>query len=56
MRYAIDLVRDIYYSGLPDVEPVALLDAPANLAIIGLMFVAFIVVGTTLFVRSERNR
>ncbi len=56
MRYAIDLVRDVYYTGLPDVEPVALLDAPANLTIIGLLFVAFMVVGTTLFVRSERNR
>lgn len=56
MRYAIDLVRDVYYAGLPDVERVPLLDAPANLAIIGLLFVAFMVVGTTLFVRSERNR
>lgn len=56
MRYAIDLVRDVYYGGLPDVVPVALLDAPANLAIIGGMFAAFMVVGTTMFVRSERNR
>jgi len=30
--------------------------APANLAIIGAMLAVFIVVGTTLFVRSERNR
>ena len=56
MRYAIDLLRDVYYGGLPDTVPVALLDAPANLAIIGGMFVLFMVVGTTLFVRSERNR
>jgi ABC-type multidrug transport system, permease component len=56
MRYAIDLVRDVYYAGLPDATPVALLDAPANLAIIGALFVIFMLVGTTLFVRSERNR
>lgn len=56
MRYAIDLVRDVYYGALPDPVPVALYDLPTNLAIIGGMFVLFMVVGTTLFVRSERNR
>ena len=56
MRYAIDLVRDIYYGGLPDVVPVPLLDVASNLGIIGSTFVAFMVVGTALFVRSERNR
>jgi ABC-2 type transport system permease protein len=56
MRYAIDLLRDVYYGGLPDVEPVALLDLPTNLAIIGVAFVGLLLVGTTLFVRSERNR
>ena len=56
MRYAIDLVRDVYYGGLPDVVPVALYGLPTNLAIIGGMFVLFMLVGTTLFVRSERNR
>jgi ABC-2 type transport system permease protein len=56
MRYAIDLVRDVYYAGLPDAVPVALYDLPVNLAILGAMFVGFMVVGTTLFVRSERNR
>src|SRR6185369_13094385 len=45
MRYAIDLVRDVYYAGVP-----------ANLAIIGAVFAGFLLVGTTLFVRSERNR
>jgi len=31
-------------------------NAPANLAIIAAMFAVFIVAGTALFVRSERNR
>jgi ABC-2 type transport system permease protein len=56
MRYAIDLLRDVYYSFLPESVPVALDTLPVNLAVIGAMFVGFMVVGTSLFVRSERNR
>ena len=56
MRYAIDLVRDIYYAGHSEPVRVALLDAPTNLAIIAAMFGLFMIAGTTLFVRSERNR
>lgn len=56
MRYAIDLVRDAYYGGLPDVVPIPLMGTAANLAVIGAMFIGFMLVGTTLFVRSERNR
>ena len=56
MRYAIDLVRDVYYAAHPEPVSVALLDAPTNLGIMGAMFVLFMVAGTTLFVRSERNR
>jgi ABC-2 type transport system permease protein len=56
MRYAIDLLRDVYYGGLPEAVPVALYSPSVNLAVIGAMFVGFLVVGTALFVRSERNR
>jgi ABC-2 type transport system permease protein len=56
MRYAVDLLRNVYYSVHPDQGDVALASAGANLAIIGALFVAFIVVGTWLFVRAERNR
>ena len=56
LRYAIDLVRDVYYAGHPEPVQVALVDAPANLAVIGVMFAVFMVAGTALFVRSERNR
>jgi ABC-2 type transport system permease protein len=54
MRYAVDLMRDAYYGGGP--QRVELFDAATNLAIMGAMFVVFMVVGTFLFVRSERNR
>ncbi len=56
MRYAIDLVRGIYYSSHPEPVRVQLLDVPTNLAIIAAMFGLFMIAGTTLFVRSERNR
>jgi ABC-2 type transport system permease protein len=56
MRYAIDLMRNVYYAGHPEPVPVALLDAPTNLAIIGAMFAVFMIAGTAMFVRSERNR
>lgn len=56
MRYAIDLVRDVYYTFQPDVVTVPLYPAEVNLAIMAAMFVGFMVVGTALFVRSERNR
>jgi ABC-2 type transport system permease protein len=54
MRYAVDLTRDAYYSTTG--ERVQLFDASTNLAIIAAMFVVFMVVGTFLFVRAERNR
>jgi ABC-2 type transport system permease protein len=53
MRYAVDLMRDAYYA---DGERVWLFDATTNLLIMGAMFAVFMVVGTFLFVRAERNR
>jgi ABC-2 type transport system permease protein len=53
MRYAVDLMRDVFYAGGPSVP---LLDLPTNLAIIGAEFVVFMVIGTAGFVRAERNR
>jgi ABC-2 type transport system permease protein len=54
LRYAVDLTRDAYYSTTN--ERVQLFDASTNLAIMAAMFVVFMVVGTFLFVRAERNR
>jgi len=56
MRYAVDLMRDAYYADASLSERVQLFDAPLNLVIMGVMFVAFMVVGTFLFFRAERNR
>jgi len=53
MRYAVDLLRDGYYGSS---SRVVLSSATTNLLIIGALFAVFMVVGTFLFVRAERNR
>ncbi|HZP97604.1 MAG TPA: ABC transporter permease [Candidatus Limnocylindria bacterium] len=53
MRYAVDLVRDVFYAGGPSIP---LADLPTNLGIIAAEFAVFMVVGTAGFVRAERNR
>lgn len=56
MRYAVDLTRNIFYAGRPEYARVVLQSPLLNLAITGAMFTAFLLLGTALFVRSERNR
>ena len=56
LRYAVDFIRGVYYAGSPDYDHVVLQDPAANLAVIVPGFLAFLVVGTFFFVRSERNR
>jgi hypothetical protein len=51
MRYAVDLMRDVYFG-----TGVAVFDLPTNLTIIGAEFVLFMLIGTAGFVRAERNR
>ena len=56
LRYAVDLVRGAYYAGSPEAARVVLAPVGANLLAVGGMFAGFLVVGTALFVRGERNR
>lgn len=56
MRWAVEFVRNTYYAlepggGTPDMSPLTVV-----LPVLAISFVAFIVVGTALFVRAERNR
>jgi len=53
MRYAVDVMRNIFY---PSGSGIALTDLSTNLAVIGVEFVLFMVIGTAGFVRAERNR
>ncbi len=57
LRYAVDLTRAAYYLGQPGVYKQVVLLAPGiNLLVMTAMFVIFLVIGTTLFVRGERNK
>ena len=56
MRYAVDLVRGIYYYGTAEYSSVVLEPPIVNLAVGTAMFAVFLGVGTVLFVRRERNR
>jgi ABC-2 type transport system permease protein len=56
MTYAVDFFRGLYYWGHPDYDNVVLYPPIVDLAIITVMFLVMITVGTYLFVRNERNR
>jgi len=56
MTYAVDLLRSVYYADSPVYDKVVLFNTPINLAVIGAMFTVFMIGGTYLFMRNERNR
>ncbi len=57
LRYAVDLTRGVYYQGNQRVyDQVVLVSPVMNFLIVIAMFLIFFVIGTILFVRSERNK
>lgn len=56
MRYAVDLLRDVYSALQPGTNVLPVSSMGLNLAVIGAEFVVFLAIGTVLFVRAERNR
>jgi len=56
MRYAVDLIRGVYYWGKPEYSKVVLESPTYNILVIALMFLGFVTIGTYLFVKKERNR
>lgn len=56
MTYAVDLVRSVYYWGLPEYEKVVLFGLRTNLAVIIGLTIIMITVGTAIFVRKEKSR
>ena len=56
MRYAIDLLRGVYYAGKPEYSKTVLESPIYNLTAIGIMLLVFVGLGTYLFVRKERNK
>ena len=56
MRYAVDLTRGAFYAGRAESDLVVLGPLALNVVVMGVLFVVFLVAGTALFVRNERNR
>jgi ABC-2 type transport system permease protein len=56
MRYAVELTRNVFYGLQPGLPAPAMTPFPINVAVIGVSFLGFLVAGTFLFVRAERNR
>lgn len=56
MTYAVDLLRSVFYSGTDVYDKVVLFSVPLNLLVIGVYSGIFILIGTFLFIRNERNR
>jgi ABC-2 type transport system permease protein len=56
MRYVVELTRNVIYGLQPGVPAPEMTPLPVNVAVIGGSFVVFLVLGTILFVRAERNR
>jgi len=56
MRYVIDLARGVVFAGTPEYSKVVLFSPLTNVAVLILMFGAFMVIGTALFVRRETTR
>ena len=56
MRYVIDLARGVVFAGSPEYNRVVLFSPMTNVAVLVMMFVVFMVIGTALFVRRETTR
>lgn len=56
MTYSIDLARNIFYAGKPEYAFTVLHPAWLDLGVTVTLFVAFTMIGTWLFVRSDRHR
>ena len=56
MTYVIDLARNVFYMGKPEYASVVQYPLALDAAVTAAIFVAFLVIGTIMFVRADRNR
>ena len=56
LTYLVDLLRGVFYQGTPTYSQVVLYSPLVDLAVAIVLSLAFLVAGTFLFVRGERNR
>jgi ABC-2 type transport system permease protein len=54
--YAVDFIRGIYYIGKPEYSSVVVYNPLINAVVIVSMFLIFIILGTYIFVKSEKER
>ena len=56
MTYCLDLARAVVYRGGPEYDSVVMFNPVINFTAIAVLTIAFLVLGTYLFARSEKNR
>jgi len=56
LTYAVDLVRSVFYRGAPEAQLLVLHSPLFNFSVILVVSIVFLVLGTWLFVRNEKNR
>ena len=56
MRYAVDLTRSVFYAGSPDRHRVVVDGFLLDVVLVAVLGTVFLIAGTALFVRNERNR
>jgi len=56
MTYCLDLVRSVVYAGTSEYDKVVMFNPVINFIVIVALTVLFLVIGTFLFARSEKNR
>lgn len=56
LTYAVDFLRGIFFHGAPEYSKIVLLSPLTNLLICAIVSLVFLMLGTYLFARSERNR
>lgn len=56
MTYCLDLTRAIFYRGTSEYSSIVLFNPVINLAVISVLTIVFLIIGTFFFARAETNR
>jgi ABC-2 type transport system permease protein len=56
MRYPVDLMRSVYYAGTPEYSAVVTLSPIINIAVSLALLAVFLLIGTRLFIRKEKEK
>ncbi len=56
MTYAVDLMRGVYYANSPEKNLIVLHSISWNVLVISVFFIIFLLLGTALFIKNEKNK